>query len=43
MVLSSGDHAFRFADHLSKEEIQEKFNLKYHTKHVDTIFERVFG
>ena len=28
---------------LSKEEIQEKFNLKYHTKHVDTIFERVFG
>ena len=27
---------------LSKEEIQEKFNLKYHTKHVDTIFERVF-
>lgn len=28
---------------LSEEEIREKFNLSYHTKHVDTIFKRVFG
>lgn len=28
---------------LSKEEIEEKFDLGYHTKHVDTIFARVFG
>ncbi|MBA4783956.1 MAG: adenylosuccinate lyase [Rhizobiales bacterium] len=28
---------------LSKEEIEEKFDLGYHTKHVDTIFKRVFG
>ncbi len=28
---------------LSAEEIDEKFDLGYHTKHVDTIFERVFG
>ncbi|WP_375263167.1 adenylosuccinate lyase [Palleronia sp.] len=28
---------------LSKEEIAEKFDLGYHTKHVDTIFARVFG
>ena len=28
---------------LSTEEIEEKFNLSYHTKHVDTIFARVFG
>ena len=28
---------------LSAEEIEEKFDLGYHTKHVDTIFERVFG
>ncbi len=28
---------------LSPEEINEKFDLAYHTKHVDTIFERVFG
>ena len=28
---------------LSKEEIEEKFDLSYHTKHVDTIFNRVFG
>ena len=28
---------------LSIEEIEEKFDLGYHTKHVDTIFERVFG
>ncbi|MBT8457454.1 MAG: adenylosuccinate lyase [Rhodobacteraceae bacterium] len=28
---------------LSEAEIDEKFDLSYHTKHVDTIFERVFG
>ncbi len=28
---------------LSEEEVCEKFDLGYHTKHVDTIFERVFG
>ncbi len=27
---------------LSKQEIEEKFDLAYHTKHVDTIFNRVF-
>ena len=28
---------------LSEEEIREKFDLSYHTKHVDTIFKRVFS
>ncbi len=28
---------------LSREEIADKFDLGYHLKHVDTIFERVFG
>ncbi|MEM7179255.1 MAG: adenylosuccinate lyase, partial [Pseudomonadota bacterium] len=28
---------------LSDAEIEEKFDLGYHTKHVDTIFDRVFG
>ncbi|ETX30658.1 adenylosuccinate lyase [Roseivivax isoporae] len=28
---------------LSADEIAEKFDLGYHTKHVDTIFRRVFG
>jgi adenylosuccinate lyase len=28
---------------LSPAEIDEKFDLGYHTKHVDTIFARVFG
>jgi len=28
---------------LSEEQIREKFDLGYHTKHVDTIFHRVFG
>ncbi len=27
---------------LSPEELEDKFDLGYHTKHVDTIFERVF-
>ena len=28
---------------LSNAEIEEKFDMSYHTKHVDTIFKRVFG
>ncbi|MBL6608589.1 MAG: adenylosuccinate lyase [Rhodobacteraceae bacterium] len=28
---------------LSEAEIEEKFDLGYHTRHVDTIFNRVFG
>ena len=28
---------------LSEEELREKFDLGYHSKHVDTIFRRVFG
>jgi len=28
---------------LSEETIREKFDLAYHTKHVDTVFRRVFG
>jgi adenylosuccinate lyase len=29
--------------HLSVAEIEDKFDLGYHLKHVDTIFDRVFG
>ncbi len=29
--------------HLSDEQLEELFDLAYHTKHVDTIFRRVFG
>ena len=36
-----GDADVRAA--LSEEEIRDKFDLGYHTKHVDTIFNRVFG
>ncbi|MCZ4092765.1 adenylosuccinate lyase [Sinorhizobium psoraleae] len=36
-----GDSEVRAA--LSEEAIREKFDLGYHTKHVDTIFKRVFG
>lgn len=36
-----GDDEVRAA--LSEAEIEEKFDLGYHTKHVDTIFARVFG
>jgi adenylosuccinate lyase len=28
---------------LTDAEIEEKFDLGYHFKHVDTIFDRVFG
>ena len=31
-----------FTAALSEPEIEEKFDLGYHTKHVDTIFARVF-
>ena len=31
------------AAHLSVPEIEDKFDLGYHFKHVDTIFDRVFG
>ncbi|WP_413207081.1 adenylosuccinate lyase [Rhodospirillum sp. A1_3_36] len=30
-------------DRLSLEQLEEVFDLGYHTKHVDTIFQRVFG
>jgi adenylosuccinate lyase len=36
-----GDKEVRAA--LTEEDIREKFDLGYHTKHVDTIFSRVFG
>ena len=29
--------------HISAEDLSELFAMEYHTKHVDTIFERVFG
>ena len=29
--------------HLSDDELESLFDLGYHTKHVDTIFERVFS
>jgi adenylosuccinate lyase len=28
---------------ISEKELEEKFDLDYHLKHVDTIFARVFG
>ena len=28
---------------LSEDELRAQFDLAYHTKHVDTIFKRVFG
>jgi adenylosuccinate lyase len=36
-----GDADVRAA--LSEAELEEKFDLGYHTKHVETIFQRVFG
>jgi len=29
--------------YLSEKEIKDKFDISYHTKHIDTIFRRVFG
>jgi adenylosuccinate lyase len=31
------------AKHLSAKDLAAQFDLAYHTKHVDTIFQRVFG
>jgi adenylosuccinate lyase len=31
------------AGHLSVRELEKLFDLAYHTKHVNTIFKRVFG
>ncbi|HEY5364549.1 MAG TPA: adenylosuccinate lyase, partial [Aestuariivirga sp.] len=31
------------AAHLSPKELEKLFDLGYHTKHVGTIFKRVFG
>ena len=28
---------------ISAEELDDLFDIQYHTKHVDTIFKRVFG
>jgi adenylosuccinate lyase len=28
---------------MTASEIEERFNLDYHFKHIDTIFDRVFG
>lgn len=39
-VLDSDKEAKKF---LNKEELEEIFDLDYHLKHVDTIFEQVFG
>ena len=41
LSLLSADKGVR--KHLSEAELKENFNLDYHFKHVDTIFERVFG
>jgi adenylosuccinate lyase len=38
-LLADGD----MRKHLSEAQIREKFDLGYHTKHVNTIFDRVFG
>ena len=47
------DHGANFAEELKADpevsakltdaEIDDKFDIGYHTKHVDTIFKRVFG
>jgi adenylosuccinate lyase len=41
LKLLAGDQEVR--KHLSSAELAENFNLDYHFKHVDMIFERVFG
>ena len=33
----------RVSEALTMEELEENFDLRYHLKHVDTIFARVFG
>ena len=39
--LLKSDHDI--GEYLSNDELEELFDLGYHTKHVDTIFRRVFG
>jgi adenylosuccinate lyase len=41
LALLSADKDVR--KHLSEGELKANFDLAYHFKHVDTIFERVFG
>ncbi|APE28451.1 adenylosuccinate lyase [Aurantiacibacter gangjinensis] len=41
LELLKADDEVRVA--MSEEELEEKFNLDYHFKHVDTIFDRVFA
>ena len=31
------------SEHLSSDQLEALFDLGYHVKHVDTIFDRVFG
>ena len=33
----------RVLKYLTKDQIKDKFDINYHTKHVDTIFKRVFS
>ncbi len=33
----------RITNHLSRENLNDLFNLDHHTQHVGTIFKRVFG
>ena len=37
------DHLGYLSCAMTEEQLEEKFNLDYHFKHVDTIFDRVFG
>ncbi|NYZ15655.1 adenylosuccinate lyase [Azospirillum sp. RWY-5-1] len=39
--LLAADHDV--VQHISRDELAPMFNMAYHTKHVDTIFRRVFG
>jgi adenylosuccinate lyase len=41
MALCRADRDIR--EHLADDELVALFDLRYHTKHVDTIFKRVFG
>ena len=31
------------AKHISRDQLEPMFDMSYHTKHVDTVFKRVFG
>jgi adenylosuccinate lyase len=39
LLISDGE----IGEYLSNDDLEELFDLGYHTKHVDTIFKRVFG